>query len=66
MVIVTLGIYAIYWFYVTSKEMVAYKKLDWSQACGLYSSLYPWPISMPIGSTVRSSTLLLMGNTRPS
>ncbi len=28
--IVTLGLYSIYWFYVTSKEMVAYKNLNGS------------------------------------
>ncbi len=27
-VIITLGIYTIYWFYVTSKEMIEYKKLE--------------------------------------
>jgi len=30
--IITLGIYAIYWFYVTSREMVEYKKLTGSPA----------------------------------
>ena len=35
--IVTLGIYAIYWFYVTSKEMVEHKNLDGSP--GLWTSL---------------------------
>lgn len=35
--IVTLGIYGVYWFYVTSKEMVAYKGLDGSP--GLWTVL---------------------------
>ncbi len=30
--IVTLGLFSIYWFYVTSKEMVEYKKLNESPA----------------------------------
>ena len=28
--IITLGIYGVYWFYVTSKEMIEYKRLDGS------------------------------------
>ena len=30
LMVITLGIYGIYWFYVTSKEMVEYKRLDGS------------------------------------
>ena len=30
LMVITLGIYAIYWFYVTSKEMIEYKNLDGS------------------------------------
>ncbi len=41
--VVTLGIYAIYWFYVTSKEMVAYKKLDGSP--GLWTALLFVPVA---------------------
>ena len=43
MFVVTLGIYAIYWFYVTSKEMVAYKKLDGSP--GLWTVLLFVPVA---------------------
>ena len=32
LMIVTLGIYSIFWFYVTSKEMVEYKHLNGSPA----------------------------------
>ena len=35
--IITLGIYVIYWFYVTSKEMIEYKKLTGSP--GLWTFL---------------------------
>ena len=35
--IITFGIYMIYWFYVTSREMVEYKKLDGSP--GLWTFL---------------------------
>ena len=41
--VVTLGIYGIYWFYVTSKEMVAYKKLDGSP--GLWTVLFLVPVA---------------------
>jgi hypothetical protein len=41
--IITLGIYAIYWFYVTSKEMVDYKRLDGSP--GLWTFLLFVPIA---------------------
>ncbi len=41
--VVTLGIYAIYWFYVTSKEMVAYKNLDGSP--GLWTVLLFVPVA---------------------
>ena len=40
--VITLGIYGIYWFYVTSKEMVAYKKLDGSP--GLWTALLLVPV----------------------
>ena len=40
--IVTLGIYGVYWFYVTSKEMVEYKRLDGSP--GLWTVLLFIPI----------------------
>ena len=38
LMIITLGIYGIYWFYVTSKEMVEYKRLDGSP--GLWTVLF--------------------------
>ena len=37
LMIITLGIYGIYWFYVTSNEMVEYKRLDGSP--GLWTAL---------------------------
>ena len=42
LVIITLGIYSIYWFYGTSKEMIEYKNLNGS--AGLWTVLYilPW------------------------
>ena len=42
LVIVTLGIYTIYWFYVTSKEMIEHKKLEGS--AGLWTVLYILPL----------------------
>ena len=41
--IVTLGIYGIYWFYVTAKEMIEYKKLDGNP--GLWTFLLFIPIA---------------------
>ena len=41
LMIVTLGIYSIYWFYVTSKEMVEYKHLNGSAALWTLLSLIP-------------------------
>ena len=41
LMIVTLGIYSIYWFYVTSKEMVEYKHLNGSPALWTLLSLIP-------------------------
>ncbi len=41
--IVTFTIYGIYWFYVTSKEMIEYKKLDGS--AGLWTFLLFIPIA---------------------
>ena len=41
LMIVTLGIYGIYWFYVTSKEMVEYKHLNGSPALWTLLSLIP-------------------------
>ena len=32
--IVTLGVYGIYWFYVTSKEIVDHKKMEGNPALG--------------------------------
>ncbi len=40
--IITLGIYAIYWFYVTSREMVEHKKLTGSPA--LWTLLFILPL----------------------
>ena len=40
--IITLGIYGIYWFYVISKEMVEYKKLEGSP--GLWTVLLFIPL----------------------
>ena len=40
--IITVGIYSIYWFYVTSKEIIEYKKLDGS--AGLWTVLYILPL----------------------
>ena len=39
--IITLGIYGIYWFYVTSKEMVEYK--DLTESPGLWTVLFLLP-----------------------
>ena len=41
--IITLGIYGIYWFYVTSKEMIGYKNLPGS--AGLWTVLTFVPIA---------------------
>lgn len=41
--VVTLGFYGDYWFYVTSKEMLAYKKLDGSP--GLWTVLFLIPVA---------------------
>ncbi len=41
--IVTFGIYGIYWFYVTSREMIDYKKLDGSP--GLWTILLFVPLA---------------------
>ena len=41
LMIVTLGIYGIYWFYVTSKEMIAYRNLNGS--AGLWTVLMILP-----------------------
>ncbi len=40
--IVTLGLFSIYWFYVTSKEMVEYKKQNESPA--LWTVLFVLPL----------------------
>ena len=40
--VITLGLYAIYWYYVTSKEMVEYKNLDGSP--GLWTVLFFIPL----------------------
>ena len=40
--IVTLGIYAIYWFYVSAREMVDYRKLDGDP--GLWTVMFPLPL----------------------
>ena len=42
LMIITLGIYGIYWFYVTSKEMVEYKRLDGSPGFWTVLSLIPF------------------------
>ena len=42
--IITLGIYGVYWFYVTSKEMIEYKRFDGS--AGLWTVL----LFVPFGS----------------
>ena len=42
LMIITLGIYGIYWFYVTSKEMVEYKGLDGSPDLWTLLSLIPF------------------------
>lgn len=42
LMVVTLGIYGIYWFYVTSREMIEYKKLKGS--AGLWTLLTIFPI----------------------
>ena len=41
LMIITLGIYGIYWFYVTSKEMIEYRNLNGS--AGLWTVLYILP-----------------------
>ncbi len=43
LMIITLGIYGIYWFYVTSKEMIEYKRLDGS--AGLWTVLSVIPLA---------------------
>ncbi len=42
LMVVTLGIYGIYWFYVTSKEMIEHKGLDGS--AGLWTVLAIFPL----------------------
>ena len=42
LMIITLGIYGIYWFYVTSKEMVEYKRLDGNSGLWTVLSLIPF------------------------
>ena len=42
--IVTLGLYSVYWFYVTSKEMVQYKSLNGSPV------LWTFLLFVPFGS----------------
>ena len=39
--VVTLGLYGIYWFYQTAKEMIEYKRLEGS--AGLWTLLYVIP-----------------------
>ena len=39
--IVTLGIFSIYWFYVTSKEMIEYKRLDQNAVLWLVLGFIP-------------------------
>ena len=41
LMIITLGIYGIYWLYVTSNEMVEYKRLDGSPGLWTALSLIP-------------------------
>ena len=41
LMIITLGIYGIYWFYVTSKEMIEHKGLDGSPGLWTVLSLIP-------------------------
>ena len=41
LMLVTLGIYGIYWFYVTSKEMIEHKGLDGSPGLWTVLSLIP-------------------------
>ena len=53
LMIITLGIYGIYWFYVTSKEMVEYKRLDGSPGLWTVLSLIPFVIYMLTISKVR-------------
>ncbi len=42
LMVVTLGIYGIYWFYVTSKEMLEYKKLEGSPGLWTVLLFIPW------------------------
>lgn len=42
LVIITLGLYAIYWFYVTSKEMIEYRKLEGSAGVWTVLALIPF------------------------
>ncbi len=42
LMVITLGLYGIYWFYVTSKEMVEYKEMGGSP--GLWTILFLFPI----------------------
>ena len=41
--VATLGMYAIYWFYVTSKEMVEYRDLDGDP--GVWTLMFPLPLA---------------------
>ena len=40
--VITVGIYAIYWFYVTSKEMVEYKHLGGNPTLWTILLFIPW------------------------
>lgn len=42
LMIITLGIYGIYWFYVTSREMIEYRNLNGS--AGLWTVLFLFPL----------------------
>ncbi|MBQ10934.1 MAG: hypothetical protein CMJ45_05230 [Planctomyces sp.] len=62
--IVTLGIYGIYWFYATSKEMVEYKKLDGSPILWTILLFIPFGSFFSLtGSTVRQSWRLQTAST---
>ncbi len=41
LMVVTLGIYGLYWFYVTSKEMIEHKKLDGNAVLWVVLSIIP-------------------------
>ena len=42
LMVITLGIYGLYWFYVTSKEIIEYKNLNGSPGLWTVLLFIPW------------------------